>query len=160
MRSMDISNWSGIGISLFVQGCHFHCKDCFNKDTWSFTGGKEWTIETKNTFLSLADKPYVKRISILGGEPLNDENIADVVDLMKSAKKMYPDKIITIHTGYTYDELIDRDVKDVFKYADVLVTGRFVAALKDITLRFRGSSNQRIFIKDNCEWVDKTEQFG
>ena len=157
---MDISNWNGIGISLFVQGCHFHCKDCFNKDTWSFTGGKEWTIETKNTFLSLADKPYVKRISILGGEPLNDENIADVVDLMKSAKKMYPDKIITIHTGYTYDELIDRDVKDVFKYADVLVTGRFVAALKDITLRFRGSSNQRIFIKDSCEWVDKTEQFG
>lgn len=157
---MDISNWNGIGISLFVQGCHFHCKDCFNNDTWSFTGGKEWTIETKNTFLSLADKPYIKRISILGGEPLNDENIADVVDLMKSAKKMYPDKIITIHTGYTYDELIDRDVEDVFKYADVLVTGRFVAALKDITLRFRGSSNQRIFIKDNCGWVDKTEQFG
>lgn len=157
---MDISNWNGIGISLFVQGCHFHCKDCFNEDTWPFTGGKEWTVETKNTFLSLADKPYIKRISILGGEPLNDENLADVVDLMKSAKKMYPDKIITIHTGYTYEELVDRDVKDVFKYADVLVTGRFVAALKDITLRFRGSSNQRIFIKDNCKWIDKTKQFG
>lgn len=157
---MDISNWNGIGVSLFVQGCHFHCKGCFNEETWSFSGGNEWDDAAKRTFLALADKPYVKRISILGGEPLNDENIDDIVDLMKSAKQMYPDKTITIHTGYTYEELVDRNVDKVFEYADVLVTGRYVDALKNITLRFRGSSNQRIFVKDEGQWVDRTERLG
>ena len=160
MRSMDISNWDGIGVSLFVQGCHFYCKGCFNAETWSFNSGKEWTQETKRTFLELADRPYIKRISILGGEPLADENLADIVDLMKTAKKLYPNKLITIHTGYTYEELLDRGVNDVFRYADVLVTGRFVEALKDIKLKFRGSSNQRIWVKQDGQWVDMTEEKG
>lgn len=160
MRSMDISNWEGVGVSLFVQGCHFHCKGCFNAETWSFNGGKEWTQETKDTFLKLADKPYVKRISILGGEPLAEENINDVVDLMKTAKEMYRDKLITIHTGYTMDELRDRKVEDVFKYTDVMVTGRFVEELKDIRLKWRGSSNQRIWVKQNDVWIDATGEKG
>lgn len=157
---MDISNWEGVGVSLFVQGCHFHCKGCFNAETWNFNSGKEWTRETKDTFLKLADKPYVKRISILGGEPLAEENIDDVVDLMKTAKEMYPDKLITIHTGYTMDELRDRKVEDVFKYADAMVTGRFVEGLKDIRLKWRGSSNQHIWIKKDDKWVDATKDKG
>lgn len=160
IRSMDISNWDGIGVSLFVQGCHFHCKECFNADTWGFSGGKEWTQETKKMFLELANKPYIKRISILGGEPLAEENIEDIVDLMKTTKNIYPDKLITIHTGYTWNELLDRGVDDIFKYADVLVTGRFVEALKDIKLKFRGSSNQEIWVKRNEQWVDMTEKKG
>lgn len=156
MREMDVSNGIYIGISLFVQGCRFHCKGCFNSETWDFNGGKEWTQKSKETFLKLADKPYIKRISILGGEPLVEENIGDVVDLMKTAKEMYPDKLITIHTGYTMNELRNRGVENVFKYADVMVTGRFIEDLKDIQLKWRGSSNQQIWMKKNNEWVDAT----
>ena len=84
IREMDISNGEGIGVSLFVQGCHFHCKGCFNQETWDFNGGKQWTKETKNKFVELAGKPYVKRISILGGEPLADENITEVYFLLQT----------------------------------------------------------------------------
>ena len=75
IRSMDISNGEGIGVSLFVQGCPYHCKGCFNKETWDFDGGKEWNIETHSAFIGLVSKPYVKRVSILGGEPLVAENV-------------------------------------------------------------------------------------
>ena len=87
IRSMDISNGEGVGIALFVQGCHFHCKNCFNQDTWDFNGGKEWTRKTKNEFLELIEKPYIKRISFLGGECLADENLEEVYDLIKNVKK-------------------------------------------------------------------------
>ena len=88
IRSMDISNGEGVGIALFVQGCHFHCKNCFNQDTWDFNGGKEWTKETKNEFLELIEKPYIKRVSFLGGECLADENLEGVYDLIKNIKKI------------------------------------------------------------------------
>lgn len=83
IRSLDVSNGVGIGVALFVQGCHFHCKNCFNSNTWSFDGGKEWTTETEEEFILSAERPYIKRISILGGEPLCDENVSDVLKLIK-----------------------------------------------------------------------------
>lgn len=144
MRSMDISNGTFVGASLFVQGCRFHCKNCFNQETWDFNGGKEWTQESKDTFLSLINKPHIKRVSILGGEPLVEENVDDVVDLMKSIKELYPDKVIWVYTGYRIEELSESTRNDIFQYADIIVDGRFVDELKNITLKFRGSSNQRV----------------
>lgn len=145
---------------MFVQGCRFHCKNCFNPETWSFNGGKEWTQETKDKFLELVDKPYIKRVSILGGEPLVEENIDDVVDLMKTIKYMFPDKKIWIYTGYIMQDIKQRGLDDVLKYADVIVDGRYIDELKDITIKLRGSKNQRIWAKMNNEWIDVTVDMG
>ena len=90
IRSIDISNGEGVGVSLFVQGCPFHCKNCFNSETWDFNGGKEWTEETKNKFLELIDRPYIKRVSILGGEPLAEQNLDGVLDLIQTIREKYP----------------------------------------------------------------------
>ena len=92
IRSIDISNGEGVGVSLFVQGCDKkpHCKNCFNPETWDFNGGKEWTEETKNKFLELIDRPYIKRVSILGGEPLAEQNLDGVLDLIQTIREKYP----------------------------------------------------------------------
>lgn len=89
IRSMDISNGEGVGVSLFVQGCDRHCFNCFNSETWDFNGGKEWTEETKNKFMELIDRPYIRRISILGGEPLAEQNLDDVLSLIKEIREKY-----------------------------------------------------------------------
>lgn len=90
IRSMDISNGEGVGVSLFVQGCDRHCFNCFNSETWDFNGGKEWTEETKNKFMELIDRPYIRRISILGGEPLAEQNLDDILSLIKEIREKYP----------------------------------------------------------------------
>ena len=92
IQEFDVNNGEGVGCSLFVQGCHFHCKNCFNQSTWDFNGGNKWTESTKKKFLKFVKKPYITRVSILGGEPLADENIQDVYDLIKqipSDKKIW-----------------------------------------------------------------------
>lgn len=143
IRSMDVSNGEGIGISLFVQGCHFHCKNCFNPETWDFNKGKEWTEKTRNNFIKLVDNPYIKRISFLGGEPLCDENFNEVKSIITELKDKYPNKKIWVYTGYIWENLIT-EKKDFLQYVDILVDGPFIDKLKDLTLKFRGSSNQRI----------------
>lgn len=90
IRSLDISNGEGVGVSLFVQGCDRHCFNCFNSETWDFNGGKEWTEETKNKFIELINRPYIRRISILGGEPLAKQNLDDVLSLIKEIREKYP----------------------------------------------------------------------
>lgn len=152
IRRMDISNGEGIGVSLFVQGCHFACKNCFNQETWDFNGGKEFTLDKELYLLSLCTKPYIKRLSILGGEPLTPENIDTVTNISKLFKGQFPNKKLWIWTGYTFEDYV-KD-KEITKYADVIVDGRFVDELKDLNLKFRGSSNQRIWVKnkDNI-WV-------
>lgn len=100
VRSMDISNGEGVGVSLFVQGCPFHCKNCFNSETWDFNGGKEWTEKTKNKFMELIDRPYIKRVSFLGGECLADQNLDGVLDLIKQIRISFPEKTIWLYTGY------------------------------------------------------------
>lgn len=167
IRSMDISNGEGVGIALFVQGCHFHCKNCFNQDTWDFNGGKEWTRKTKNEFLELIEKPYIKRVSFLGGECLADENLEGVYDLIKSIKKIHPEKMLWMYTGYTWETIFhpvttgninferDRLIKlrqDIISMCNVLIDGRYVDELRDMNLEFRGSSNQRIIdVKKSLE---------
>ena len=160
IREMDISNGESIGVALFVQGCHFHCKNCFNSETWDFNGGKEWTEDIKNKFLKLIDKPYINRISILGGEPLADENVENILKLVNEIRISFPNKNIWIYSGYTFEEMqllskgLDQESmrfnkynkmrQDILKSCDVLVDGRYIDSERDITLKWRGSKNQRI----------------
>ena len=155
---MDIANGEGIGISLFVQGCKFFCKNCFNSSAWDFNGGKEWTQQKEDEFLSLADKPSIKRISILGGEPLADENLSGVLSLVNKIRHLYGDtKTIWLYTGYTWEEIIDNQFEDlgngyvrwsdrasIVCQCDILVDGRFIDEQKDLSLKWRGSRNQRV----------------
>ena len=137
IRDLDISNGNDIGVALFTQGCHFHCKNCFNKSTWDFDGGKEFTKETCDKFMKLVNRPFIKRVSILGGEPLTKENVDDVCNLLKQIKN----KTIWVYTGYTFETVKNYDI---MKYIDYLVDGQYVDELRDLRLKFRGSSNQRI----------------
>ena len=152
IRNMDISNGEHIGVSLFVQGCGFHCKGCFNKETWDFNGGKEWTEEIKDNFFKLIDRPYIKRVSILGGEPLANENVSDIFNLIEEIKNKFPDKSIWLYTGYEFETIMNNPLRNInttlrkriAEMCDVLVDGRYVDDLKDLTLKFCGSSNQRV----------------
>lgn len=145
IRKMDISNGEGIGISLFVQGCHFHCKNCFNPETWDFNGGKEWNDEVKEYFIGLLKNEHIKRVSILGGEPLCDENVDAIIELCKRIKTEYSDKKIWVYTGYEFNNIKDSEhKKEILQWIDILVDGPYVDELQDFNLRFRGSSNQRI----------------
>ena len=163
IRKMDISNGSGIGVSLFVQGCRAHCKNCFNSETWDFAGGKEWTKQTKDEFLNLVAQPFVVRVTILGGEPLEPENVYDVLSLIKDIKAKFPDKKIWLYTRFTWKQIFEPAVldklnpldffetakinaarKSVVSMCDVVVDGRYVDELNDISLKWCGSSNQHV----------------
>ena len=141
IRKMDISNGPGVRVSIFMQGCSFHCKNCFNQETWDFEGGQEFTDDTINKVLELSNKPEVKGLSILGGEPMHPTNIEGTTKLAKAFKEKYPEKSIWAWTGFQYEDIKD---KDVFNYIDVLVDGQYKDELHDPTLKWRGSSNQRV----------------
>lgn len=158
IRKMDISNGPGVRVSIFMQGCHFHCKNCFNSETWDFEGGKEFTDDTINKVLDLSNKEHIIGLSILGGEPMHPVNIEGTTKLAKAFKEKYPNKDIWVWSGFRYEDLKG---KDVFKYIDVLVDGQYVDELHNPTLKWRGSSNQRVIdIKEtlkNNEIVLKCE---
>lgn len=140
IRETDIANGEGIRVSLFVQGCPFRCKNCFNEDFQNFSGGNEWNEKIENEFISLGDRPYIKGFSILGGEPMAQDE--DLLNLLKNIKKR-TNKSIWVWTGFVYENLSDFQ-KEFLQYIDYLVDGPFVEELKDMKLKFRGSSNQRI----------------
>lgn len=142
IRSLDIANGTGMRVSVFVQGCDFHCKDCFNVDTWDWIGGKEWTVEQEDMVLNLCKGERIKGLSILGGEPLHPNNIETVTELAKHFKMLYPNKDLWIWSGYTWESYIHD--KEIVNYADVIVDGRFECEKKNLGLKFRGSSNQRV----------------
>lgn len=160
IRSMDISNGDGVGVSLFVQGCPFHCKNCFNSDTWDFNSGKEWTEEIKDKFMKLIDRPYIKRVSFLGGECLADQNLDGVLDLIKEIRISFPEKTIWLYTGYTWEQLVYSRMpsgvgkekeflnwnrrNEIISNIDICIDGEYVDNLKDLTLKWRGSKNQRV----------------
>ncbi len=141
IRKMDISNGPGVRVSIFMQGCSFHCKNCFNPETWDFEGGQEFTEDTINKVLELSDKKEVKGLSILGGEPMHPTNIEGTTKLAKTFKEKYPEKNIWAWSGFKYEDIKDNDV---FNYIDVLVDGQYKDELHDPTLKWRGSSNQRV----------------
>ena len=142
IRKMDISNGPGVRVSIFMQGCNFHCKNCFNPETWDFKGGKEFTDDTINKVLELSEKDYIKGLSILGGEPMHPINIDGTTKLAKEFKEKYPDKNIWIWSGYNFEN--DLKDKEVLNYIDVLVDGRYEDELHSPILKWRGSSNQRV----------------
>lgn len=164
IRSMDISNGEGVGVSLFVQGCDRHCFNCFNSETWDFNGGKEWTEEAKNKFMELIDRPYIRRISVLGGDPLAEQNLDEVLSLIKEIRISFPKKSIWLYTGYELSEIIKQEQYEkvsgipsvwskrwkIISNIDVLVDGEYIDEQKDLTLKWRGSKNQ------NCIDVKKS----
>ena len=142
IRKMDISNGPGVRVSVFMQGCAFHCKNCFNPETWDFDGGKEFNQSTIDEVLDLCGKSHIKGLSILGGEPMHPKNIEATTELAKAFKEKYPDKNLWVWSGFKFDK--DLKDKEVLNYVDVLVDGTYSDELHDPTLKWRGSSNQRI----------------
>lgn len=142
IRKMDISNGPGVRVSVFMQGCTFNCKNCFNPETHDFNEGKEFDDDVINKIIELCNKDYVVGLSILGGEPMHAKNIDGTTKLAKAFKEKYPDKTIWAWTGFLFDK--DLKDKEVMKYIDVLVDGRYKDELHDFRLKWRGSSNQRV----------------
>lgn len=149
----DIANGPGVRTSLFVSGCRHHCPECFNKETWTFNHGRIFTEETEKDILKSLDSPYIDGLSILGGEPLEPENQSQVSILLMDIREKFPSKSIWIWTGFTFEDILTHDpncravtpvINDIFRDIDVLVDGLFDENRKDLLLRFRGSSNQRI----------------
>lgn len=141
IRKMDISNGPGVRVSIFMQGCTFKCKNCFNPETHDFNGGEEFTDATISRVLDLCDHEYIKGLSILGGEPMHPKNIDGTLKLAKAFKEKYPEKNIWSWTGFKFEDIKS---KEDIKYIDVLVDGQFVDELHDPTLKWKGSSNQRV----------------
>ena len=137
----DIANGTGVRVSLFVSGCRIRCPGCFNPEAQSFTYGQEFTTETIRYILELLAPDHIAGLTVLGGEPLDPKNRMDVQILLMDAKKAYPNKNIWVYTGYLYEDLKGLSIT---KYIDVLVDGAFIEAQKDISLKFRGSRNQRL----------------
>lgn len=149
IRKMDISNGPGVRVSIFLQGCSFNCKNCFNPETHDFNKGEEFTYDTINKLLELSDKEYINGLSILGGEPLHEFNILGTIKLAKAFKEKFPNKTIWVWTGFLFENVIN---KDIFKYIDILVDGRFEEEHKDIRLKYCGSTNQRVIdVKQSIE---------
>lgn len=151
IKECDIADGPGVRVSLFVSGCRHHCKGCFNPETWDFGYGELFTEETQEEILRFLAPGYIQGFTLLGGEPFEPENQRELVGLLRRIKEMYPGKDIWCYSGYLYDtELaeggrVHTEVTDeMLSYIDVLVDGEFVEELKDVTLVFRGSSNQRI----------------
>ena len=163
IKTYDIADGPGVRVSLFVSGCRHHCKGCFNAETWNFDYGQPYTQETEDALIKDLAPDYIQVLSVLGGEPFEPENQPEVARLMKRVKETYPNKDIWCYSGYLYDVdmqpggKVHTDVTDeILSYIDVLVDGEFVEELKDITLLFRGSRNQRLIcLKDGKETADK-----
>lgn len=142
IRKMDIADGPGVRVSIFMQGCAFNCKNCFNPETHDFNAGKEFTDDTINRVLELCDNDTIRGLSILGGEPMHPKNIEGTTKLAKKFKENFPDKDIWVWSGFLFDKNL-KD-KEVLKYIDVLVDGQYIDELHNPTLKWKGSSNQRV----------------
>jgi anaerobic ribonucleoside-triphosphate reductase activating protein len=143
----DLINGRGVRVTLFVSGCSHHCPGCFNQRAWNEDYGKPYTQDTEDTIITYMKAPYIAGLTLLGGEPMDPGHQEMVWNLVHRVRSELPDKNIWLYSGYTLDELRSMDtpfVKNILANVDVLVDGRFVQALKDPDLAFKGSSNQRI----------------
>ena len=148
IKNCDIANGPGVRVSLFVSGCTHHCKGCFNEVAWDFDYGQPFTQETIDLILEMLKPAYIKGLTLLGGEPFEPQNQPALVELLRQVKKTYPDKSIWAFSGYLFEKdiLSGRlgDTGEYLSYLDVLVDGPFVESKKNLSLRFRGSENQRL----------------
>ena len=151
VKECDIANGPGVRVTIFVSGCTHHCKGCFNEMTWDFRYGREFTKEDIEKIIKLLEPSYIAGLTLLGGEPMEYRNQQGLLPLLRRVKEQYPEKTIWCYTGYLYDkDILDdfcgkwEETREMLSYLDVIVDGEFVEAQKDISLRFRGSSNQRI----------------
>ena len=151
IKRIDVANGVGVRVSLFVSGCTHHCKNCFNSEAWDFKYGQAIGKDAMNKILDYLSPNYITGLSLLGGEPLELVNQKGLLPLVKKVKELYPKKDIWCYSGYKFDDDILNGkmrnwevTKDLLKYIDVLVDGKFIEELKDPSLKFRGSSNQRI----------------
>lgn len=151
LKKTDIANGPGVRVSLFVSGCTHHCKECFNPETWDFTYGEEYTDKVTAEILEALEPEYIQGITVLGGEPFEPSNQRELLPLYHAVKNKYPEKSIWVYSGYTLEaELLGEsrariDITDeILSLIDVLVDGEFVLEKKNISLKFRGSENQRI----------------
>ena len=164
LNPCDIANGLGVRVSLFVTGCDKHCKGCFNPETWNPSFGKPFTKDTLTELLVMLDKPFIKGLSLLGGDPFFPENRKEISIICRTVKDKFDTKDIWMYTGYLYEDIIKYDLEqtnlfdcyidrkractatsyEILKYVDVLVDGPFIEELKDVSLKFVGSSNQRV----------------
>ena len=152
LKKCDIANGIGVRVTLFVSGCTNHCPDCFQPQTWDFDYGKPFTDETKEEIFAELDKPFINGLTVLGGEPFEPRNQRELLPLLREVREKYPDKTIWCFTGFRLDDELLRDgsyprceaTDEMLACIDVLVDGRFMKELKDISLQFRGSRNQRV----------------
>ncbi len=150
IKQYDVANGPGVRVSLFVSGCTHHCEECFNKETWDFQFGQEFTQDTINQILKYMEPDYIKGITLLGGEPLEHVNQKGLLPLVQQIHEKYPEKSIWCFTGYDYEkDVMGRmyqewpETKQLLSYIEVLVDGEFMIDKKDLGLVFKGSSNQR-----------------
>ena len=151
IKKTDIANGEGVRVSLFVSGCTHHCEGCFNPETWNFCYGREFTSETEKELLNALSPDFINGLTLLGGEPFEPQNQRALVPFLKKVREQFPNKNIWCYTGYLFDEELLKDSRarceitdEMLGMIDVLVDGEFKQELKNITLRFRGSENQRI----------------
>ena len=147
IKNCDIANGPGVRVSLFVSGCTHHCKGCFNEVAWDFDYGQPFTEETIGKLLALLKPDYIKGLTLLGGEPFEPQNQPAIVELLRRIKAELPAKSIWAFSGYLYEDIVSGklgDTREYLRYLDVLVDGPFVQAKKNLSLRFRGSENQRL----------------
>lgn len=169
IKRIDVANGPGVRVSLFVSGCTHHCKGCFNPETWDFNYGQRFTEDEIEEVLRYLEPDYIKGLSLLGGEPFEYSNQAGLLPLMRRIKAVYPDKDVWCYTGFDFEKDIKErmminwpETRELISYIDIIVDGRFEEDKKDLTLRFRGSSNQRIIdVKKSLEagevvlWAEK-----
>lgn len=151
IKKVDIANGPGVRVSLFVSGCTHHCVGCFNAVTWDFHYGEVFDEDAKQSILDALKPSHIAGLTLLGGEPMEPSNQEGLLPLIKEIKELYPQKNIWCYTGYLFDQDLLHQSRarcevtdELLKYIDVVVDGQFKQELKDITLRFKGSSNQRI----------------
>lgn len=159
IKQYDVANGPGVRVSIFVSGCNHHCKGCFNKEAWDFDYGKPFTEHTIEDIISYMKPSYIKGLTVLGGEPLDPKNQSMVWELLNRVREEYPEKSVWLFSGYDFEKDIlgkmyreSAFVRDILKWVDVLVDGKFVEELKNLSLRFKGSSNQRtICVQESLE---------
>lgn len=151
IKKTDIADGPGVRVSLFVSGCRNRCKECFQPETWAFDYGRPFTEETEKEILSALSPEFISGLTVLGGEPLEPENQQTLLPFLKKVKKQFPDKTVWLYSGFTFEELFSDscractpEIKEILTYLDVLVDGRFMSDKKNLLLKFRGSSNQRL----------------